>query len=279
MRAQAKPEDRFLLVNGIRLHYLDWGGGARPVLLLHGFTAHAHAWDALAQALSPRYHVLALDQRGHGDSDWARDGAYATEDHLADIAGFVEALGLPRLAIIGHSMGGRNAIAYAACFPERVERLVLVDSRPASDAGGAVMVRGLLSLIPPEIGSVDEIIPGLLQLFPRLSPEMAYHLARYGFRESASGVLTPKYDMAIGAQAHRAGYAAADLWPFIQQIRCPTLIIRGAESGVLTREAALRMAEAIAGSQFIEIEGAGHLVPQENPCAFETAVRRFLEGS
>jgi len=279
MGAQAVPQDRFLTINGMRLHYLDWGGGGGAVLLLHGFTAHAHAWDDLAQALSPSYHVLALDQRGHGDSDWARDGAYATEDHLADIAGFVEAMGLSRLAIIGHSMGGRNAIAYAACYPEKVERLVLVDSRPASDAGGADMVRRLLSLIPPQVVSVDEVVPGLLQLFPGLSPEMAYHLVRYGFRELATGRLVPKYDMAIGAQAHRAGYAAADLWPFIRQIRCPTLIIRGAESPVLTHEAALRMAGAIARSQLIEIEGAGHLVPQESPRAFETAVRRFLEGS
>jgi len=279
MTARAKPEDRFLLVNGLRLHYLDWGSGPRPILLLHGFTAHAHAWDVLAQALSTSYHVLALDQRGHGDSDWAPDGAYAIEDHLADIAGFVQALGLSRLAIIGHSMGGRNAIAYAACYPEIVERLVLVDSRPADDAGGADMVRHLLSLIPPEIDSVEEVVPGLIQLFPRLSPEMARHLARYGFRELATGRLAPKYDMAIGAQAHRAGYAAADLWPFIQEVRCPTLIIRGAESPVLSREAALRMARAIPGSQPIEIEGAGHLVPQENPRAFELAVRRFLEGS
>ena len=90
-----EPVDRSLRANGLNFHYLEWGDPAKPtVLLLHGASQQGHSWDFISLALSPDYHVLALDQRGHGDSDWASDGDYTIEAHQGDIDGFVQALGL-----------------------------------------------------------------------------------------------------------------------------------------------------------------------------------------
>src|SRR5512132_4120616 len=123
------PIDRDLKVNELRLRLLDWGGeGRTPLLLLHGFTGHAHALDTLAIALQPHYHVLALDQRGHGDSDPA--DTYTPLAAFEDPAGVVDQLALPPLAIVGFSMRGRNAMYFAAKRPDSVTRLVVVDIGP-----------------------------------------------------------------------------------------------------------------------------------------------------
>jgi len=118
-----KPEDRYLDINGLRLHYLDWGNyGLQPMLLLHGFLSHAHAWDDFALNFRSRFHVIALDQRGHGESEWSREAAYTLDDYFVDIARFVEALNLRKLILIGHSMGGaKRLILYCLHFSERRE--------------------------------------------------------------------------------------------------------------------------------------------------------------
>lgn len=274
-----KPQDKYLFVNGLRLHYLDWDEeGKQAMLLLHGFTTLAHAWDMVAPAFGDSYHVLAMDQRGHGDSQWADDAAYTTEDHLVDIAGFVDALKLDKFVLVGHSMGGRNAIMYTACFPQKVARLILIDSRPDNDPKGSQALRQLLTAIPDEISSVDELAPELKRLYPYLSPEMCLHLAHHGLRETENGKFRPKYDLRMRAQSARAGYGVSDLWLFFALIPCPTLIIRGTESPILSREAARRMCRANPRARLVQIEGASHMVPQENPAAFEEAVRGFLES-
>jgi pimeloyl-ACP methyl ester carboxylesterase len=125
-----KPEDKYLDIHGLRLHYIDWGGhGKQPMLLLHGFMGHSHVWDEFALEFRNHYHVISLDQRGHGESEWSQELAYSIDDHFSDISRFMEILGLDRIILIGHSMGGRNALLYAACCPEKIDRLVLVDSR------------------------------------------------------------------------------------------------------------------------------------------------------
>lgn len=273
-----KPEDKFLTVNNLGLHYLDWGNERQQaMLLLHGFTAHAHSWDGFAVAFRDRYHILALDQRGHGDSQWAKDAAYTTEDNLTDIAGFVDTLKLHKLVLIGHSMGGRNAIIYSGSYPDKVARLVIIDSRPQSDPIGAVAVRLMANALLDELNSVDQGVQALRSFFPHIPQQLAYDLVFYGVRELPNGKLTPKFDRAMKTEAQQESLLITNLWPFMGRIKCPTLIIRGAESPILPLDIAQKMAEAIPNSQLVEIEAAGHLVPQENPAAFEDAVRRFLE--
>src|SRR5690242_10650040 len=126
---------RFLQVGGLTLSALEWGEAGRPALcFLHGGSAHAHWFDAVVPAFADRYHVLSLDQRGHGASQWAPEPGYATEDFAADLLGMMDVMRWAQMTVIGHSMGGHNAMAFAAWHAERVERLVVVDSRPSIPA-------------------------------------------------------------------------------------------------------------------------------------------------
>ncbi len=124
------PRDRFVTVHGIRLRYRDWGGDGRPLVALHGAAAHAHWWDPVAPHLARRLRVLALDWRGHGRSAWPGSPAYRSQDFAAELGGVIERLGLRDVVVAGHSMGGHNAMAFAAWHPERLTRLVVVDARP-----------------------------------------------------------------------------------------------------------------------------------------------------
>ncbi|MGH7277765.1 MAG: alpha/beta fold hydrolase, partial [Candidatus Rokuibacteriota bacterium] len=124
--------DRVVDIGNLRLHLLEAGvRGGPPLCFLHGGAAHAHWFDAVTPAFTDRFHVVSLDQRGHGESDWSDPPAYGTEDFAADLLGVLDALGWARATIVGHSMGGHNAMSFAAWHPERVRALVIVDARPA----------------------------------------------------------------------------------------------------------------------------------------------------
>ena len=128
----ALARDRHVEINGLRLHLLEGGRIGGPVLcFLHGGSAHAHWFDAVMPHFADRFHVISLDQRGHGESEWASPPAYATEDFAGDLAALMDRMGWHRMALVGHSMGGHNATAFAAWHPDRVSALVIADSRPA----------------------------------------------------------------------------------------------------------------------------------------------------
>src|SRR5215469_11662808 len=115
MTTSIQPLSKTLTVNGLALHYLEWGKeNAPPIVCVHGYTGSADAFNALARHLQDRYHLLALDVRGHGESAWSPAGAYRYEDQADDLAGFADRLGLQKFALIGTSMGGIIAMAYAA---------------------------------------------------------------------------------------------------------------------------------------------------------------------
>jgi esterase len=277
MPGDAPPQDRYLDADGIRLHYLDWGNDAAPpMLLLHGFSGHAHTWDAFARAVCGEFHVLALDQRGHGDSDWAKDGAYTVDDHASDIAAFHDRLMLDPVVLIGLSMGGRNAMMFTAIHPGKVERLVIVDIGPDIDPRGAERVRRMAAEAPEEFASVDAAVAYLMSYYPHASDAVLRHRVEYGLKRLPNGTYTWKYDKALRDQRRRGPTPAVDLWPMVRRIRVPTLIMRGSESDIFTADAAQRMQVLIPGSQFVEIRGAGHAIPADAPEAFEKAVREFL---
>ena len=134
-----KAKEKDVTVNGVRLRYLDWGTeGRTPLVCLHSHTAQAHIWDEFAEAVSGQYHVLAVDQRGHGESQWA-DTGYARDRFVEDLAAFVDALDLKRFVLVGGSMGGWNSLLYTMDHPDRVERIVLVDIAPESSAESLAM--------------------------------------------------------------------------------------------------------------------------------------------
>ena len=273
------PKDRYLKINGLRLHYLDWGNhGCQTILLLHGFLAHAHVWDDFAVNLQSHYHVIALDQRGHGESQWSNDGAYSLDDHFSDIAHFIETLDLNELILIGHSMGGRHALFYAACVPHKEDRLILVDARPGNDPQAAYALRRLLATFPREAHSLKEVVQAIRSLYPYLSREMCYHIANHGYKRVHEGTYIPKYDTRMAQQSDDTGYATEDLWPFMKNVPCPVLLIRGNESHFLSREVAQQMCRALPQAKFQEIPESTHMPVQENPIATTKVIMDFLNN-
>jgi esterase len=272
------PKDKYLEGKGLRLHYLDWGKNVKqPMLLLHGFMAHAHAWDEFASDSRDRYRVIALDQRGHGDSQWSEEEAYSLDDHFSDIAYFIEALGLKDLILVGHSMGGRNALFYTACHPQNVERLILVDARPADNARASERLRHDLLHLPLRAGSLDEIAQAIRALYPSLSSDICHDLAFHGYKEEGLGeAFLPKYDARMGFHSDRMGCMTEDLWPFMKNVACPTLIVRGEESPFLSREDAQKMSVLIPRAEWVEIPQSTHMPVQENPVVFKRVISDFL---
>src|SRR5262245_16856552 len=133
-----RVRDRFARLDGLRIHFRDWLGptpDAPLLVLLHGARGDAHVWDAFGPVLAARYRVIAVDARGHGESDWSPTHDYGVEDHVADVTQLIEALGYGTASLVGASMGGTTAYSVAALFPDVVERLVLVDISPGPSPG------------------------------------------------------------------------------------------------------------------------------------------------
>jgi pimeloyl-ACP methyl ester carboxylesterase len=273
-----KPIERHREVNGLRLHYLEWGkGDSEPMLLLHGFMGHAHVWDNVASVFAERYRVLALDQRGHGESEWPEVGAYSIYDHYVDICGFIETLDLKHLNLIGHSMGGRNALLYAACTPQRVKRLILVDARPGNSVEASKALKDFVTSLPLRIHTVEEAAVVFKKLYPYLPEDLCCHIVRHGFREAGDGTLIPRHDTRMNRLSERSDFVAEELWNFLEIVTCPTLVIRGEESPFLSRTEGERMCRAILHAKLREIPHSTHLPAQENPLAFTREVLAFLE--
>ncbi|MCU1274241.1 MAG: alpha/beta hydrolase fold protein, partial [Bryobacterales bacterium] len=131
LAAQTPYQDRFITVNGLRLHYLDWGSpDKQPFIMLHGIGRVAHSFDHIAPTFNRDYHVMAIDMRGHGDSAWSPEGAYLVQDYAKDLEAFVAQLNLRNMVLLGNSTGGRVVQVYAGMHPERVAKLVVEDVGP-----------------------------------------------------------------------------------------------------------------------------------------------------
>jgi pimeloyl-ACP methyl ester carboxylesterase len=270
--------DRTIVLHGQRFHYTEWGDPtAPPVLFLHGITGHARTWDDEARLLAGRFRVLALDQRGHGDSDPAPDGDYSDAALLGDVAAFVDALDLRRLTLVGLSMGGRVAINYAGRHPGRIERLVVVDIGPEIAPAGRARVGVLMAGAPEGFATVDEVVAYMRANNLLYTQAMLRHRAQHAVRALPEGGLTWKYDRALrDAIRHGRMRVPADLWPQWRAISCPTLLIRGAESDILTSETAKRMVDELGCARLVVVPGAGHTVPGDQPEAFQSLLREFL---
>jgi pimeloyl-ACP methyl ester carboxylesterase len=265
-----RPLERDVVVNGLRLHLLDWGGdGRQALLLLHGFTGHAHAWDTLAIALQPHFHVYALDQRGHGDSDPA--DAYTPVLGCEDLAGVVDQLGLRSLVLIGLSMGGRNAMLFTSRRPEVVDKLVIVDIGPEVSRKTLDAAPG-----PPEPETWNSIEQAAQHLY-RSNPYPGIHYYRWvvshSLRQRDDGALVWKWHPSV---KERRSPGDVDWWAVVRSITPPTLVLRGAQSPVLDRDVAERMAKELPDGRFVEVPRAAHTLHEDNPDAVLTALRAFL---
>jgi pimeloyl-ACP methyl ester carboxylesterase len=260
-------------LGGLRFHYLDWGtAGAPPLLLLHGGAQTAHSWDEVAPDLARDHHVLALDQRGHGDTSWAPAGAYRRTDFVADVCAFLDDRGWAAATLIALSMGGLNAIAFAAAHPARARGLVVVDVAPTVERSGTDAIRRQLTVF--EFASFEEAVERAHAFNPRRSIGNLRERLGHALRQTPEGRWTYKFDPGIAAAGVDRDFAA--LWDDVRRLRCPTLLVRGAESPILARETAERFSRELPGAAVAEVAGAGHSVMGDNPAGFLGAVRPFL---
>ena len=270
--------DHRISLRGHRFHYTEWGDpAAPPIVMLHGLTGHARTWDDEARLLADRFHVFALDQRGHGDSDPALDGDYSDAALLGDLEAFVEAQHLTRVSLVALSLGGRVAMNYAGRHPDRVERLVVVDIGPDIAPAGRARVGGLMAHAPERFETLQEVVAYQRANNPRYAEAMLRHRAQHAVRPLPGGGFTWKYDRALRDAIRQDRLRTpADLWPQWRAIRCPTLLVRGSDSDILTEEIAKRMLEARPDARLAVVPGAGHTVPGDQPAAFQLLLREFL---
>ena len=276
------PDEQDLILGRMRFHYLDWGTrGLSPIVFLHGGGLNAHTWDLVCAALRRERHCLALDQRGHGESEWSPEMDYSTESHVGDLDAFVNALGLPRFVLVGMSLGGVNALAWAGKHWRRLAGLVVIDVGPEIRFDGVRKIQAFTSEATP-LESVDAFIDRAMTFNPRRNRDLLRRSLLHNLRRMPDGRFMWKYD-----QRHR-GKVAADpaayarrrdlLWSAVDAVECPTLVVRGAESDVFHDEDAERLAGRFKHGQWVKIAGAGHTVQGDNPAGLLVALRGFLEG-
>jgi pimeloyl-ACP methyl ester carboxylesterase len=270
------PEHHHAVLHGMRFHYLDWGTrGKPPVLLLHGGGQTARTWDLCALALRPRLHCLALDQRGHGDSEWAYDFAYAPDDHAQDFAALLDHLGIARAIVVGMSMGCLNGLCFSARWPERVAAFVAVDAGPWVQMEGGRRIADFVRGADGAQG-LDDWVAAAQRFNPRRDPRLLRQSLLHNLRALPDGKLTWKTDRRRPIDLGAIEGRLATLREKLDRIRCPVLILRGAESDVFSDEDAARFAAALPDARWTSIAGAGHAIQGDKPAELVREVAAFL---
>jgi len=270
------PQDHQLIIGTMRFHYLDWGGNGHPIVFLHGGGLNAHTWDVVALMLRDRYRCIALDQRGHGDSEWSPAIDYGVETQVRDVEGFGESLKLEQPILVGQSMGGLNAMAYAVRHSERLKGLVVVDVGPEIDAAGAQRIREFAST--PELESPEAFLERAVKFNPLRNPAVLRRSLFYNLRQLPSGKFALKHDQRRASEeAWRISTAQRErLRREVTRISCPTLIVRGELSDVLSDQAAENFARSLPHARWVQVEKAGHNVQGDNPRGLLDAILPFF---
>lgn len=279
------PEARYIsrnvVANGLRFHLLEWGDPAAPtVLLVHGGNHTAHTWDLVSMALSRTYHVVAIDQRGHGDSEWPRDGDGTVTAMNADIEALWDVLGLGRIRVVAHSRGGRAVMPLLA-KRDLAERLVLVDVAPVGGRqrgerpAGAAAPAGFTAV--REYESVDAYVEAVQKLDPARSRDSVLRTMRYNMIQRIEGRLVPKtMPLNVGSTATIADPLADLSIDDLKSIGCPVLLTRGAESAQLAPELARAFVAALPNARLVEVPRCGHNVHTQNTTGFLAEIIPFL---
>ncbi|GGS16884.1 hydrolase [Streptomyces humidus] len=279
----ATGEDRFITLNGLRAHYVEWGDPGRPaIVMLHGLRSYARTFAPLAARLADSHRILAVDARGRGDSDWDPHGEYYTSAYVGDLEQFADRLGLDRFVLLGHSMGGATSYVYAARHPERVTALIVEDIGPGSSisGAGAERIKREMAGTPTEFPDFEAARAYWRTLRPGISEAALASRLRHTLRPGSCGRWLWKADMAGIARARLDPDPARrlDLWPHIDGLRCPTLVIRGGASDFLPAATAEAMTARNPRVRTADIPGAGHYVHDDDPDSFCRLVEQFLTG-
>jgi pimeloyl-ACP methyl ester carboxylesterase len=272
------PTDHDIVVDGVRLHYLDWGRDERPALLfLHGGALTAHTWDLVCLALRADFHCLAVDQRGHGDSEWSPTLEYEPDAHARDIRGLLQRLDLRRPVLIGQSLGGLNAMTYATTAADQLGGIVMVDVGPSVHSSGVRRVADFV-MGDPGRGSVEDFLQRARAFNPRRDPRLLRYSLLHNLRPLADREwtwkydrrgLTPDYIVSIEKSLERLG----DL---TQTVTCPVLVVRGGDSDAFTDTDAASFAASLPDGRWATIAGAGHTVQGDNPRGLIQVLTDFL---
>lgn len=266
------PADRFVTVNNLRLHYLDWGNESKPPLIMvHGIGRVAHTFDHLAPAFTGDYHVLALDMRGHGDSSWDPGANYLVEDHVKDFEGFVSALGLRRVTLWGNSTGGRVVQVYAGLHPENVRALIVEDVGPERPKTISDNFARSVQRDSAGWASMDELVAQLKRENQGIPDDQLRVYARYGSKPGANGRLVWKRDPQLAK-----GFVETELWQYVKRITSPAIYVIGGRSTIVPSETQDELRKTIPGVQIVTMPGLGHYPSQEQPIEFERIVKAFL---
>jgi len=271
--AQTAYADRFATVNGLRLHYLEWGDARKPpLILLHGIARHAHTFDHLAGNLARDYHVIALDMRGHGDSAWSPEGAYLVEDHVKDLEALVTQLGLKRLTLHGNSTGGRVVQVFAGLHPDLVERLVVEDVGPERPQDIADAFARRVQQEANGWASEDELVAELVMQNRRTPEPILRTYAHFGLKPQANGRLVWKRDPNLVK-----GFVSTELWASVSRITSPTLYVIGGGSRIVPTETQQRLKQTLRDCEIVTMPGLGHYPNEEDTAGFLVILNRFLK--
>ncbi|MFA7248771.1 MAG: alpha/beta hydrolase [Dehalococcoidia bacterium] len=285
MSTSTRPRDEFVEANGLRFHYREWGDTRtrHAVVLLHGYAETSEVWNETAQDLAREFRVIAIDQRGHGLSDRASDRDYTRATQMEDLEAIIESLGLRSVTLIGHSMGGANAICYAAEHPEMVTALVVIETAPEVLRSGIETIRRLLATAP-SFASLDDAVEAFRDFFPYATTEQIERRVRASLTVNDDGAYVWDFDPVFRDPTSRppdpdpGQRRLSDLWDCADRVQCPTMIVRGSETDMLTPEAIQRLHRRVSGSRVSLIEDAGHSVPTDQPSALSLNIREFLQS-
>ena len=258
--------DKFVETNGIRLHYLDHPGGTPPILLMHGLTANAHAFDDYVRAgLSPRHRLLSVDLRGRGLSS-KPDTGYSIAEHARDIVGMLDTLGIDQIVMGGHSFGALVTIYVAAHFPERVSRLLLIDAAARLHPNVREMVAPSILRLGQTWPSFDDYLAKIRSapyLGEQWLPQMTeYYRADVRDLPGGKGITTHSSPAPI-QQAIEGALGLGEQWlDHIRSVVQPALLVNATgpygppdAPAILPRELAMETVEMMRNCRYAEVPG------------------------
>jgi pimeloyl-ACP methyl ester carboxylesterase len=267
-------EERSTGTDGRAFRYLERPGEDPPLLFLHGLGDSADQFEPIAAQLPDSWHLLALDQRGHGGS-FKPDEGYSPLDFADDAKALLDDLGLSSAHLFGHSMGGRNALLLSARYPNQVRSLILGDIGPDENPEDIKATRNFFEGLPDSFATPGEARAYLGERKPGYSEENLDLLMR-NFERAPDGTLRWRYSIAACIAAVTAA-RSRDWWQFLRRVRCPVLLLHVQGSTELSEEVADRMRCELPNARYVRIPHSGHNFHLENPERAAAEIQRFLE--
>jgi len=276
--AVAEPVERYITVDGLRIHYLDWTRAGDehkpPLLVLHGISRLARCYDHIAPHFTDRYRVIAMDMRGHGDSGWHPQGAYLVEDYVQDVEGLVQQLGLRDLVLWGASTGGRVVQVFAGMHPHLTKAVIVEDVGPERPKEVSSRRSGRMAREQLGWASIDELVGVLQAQYSRTPEARIRYLALHNSKPVEDGRIILKRDPAI-----EKGFIPTELWRFVKRIRAPIIYILGGASTIVPPQTQEELRRTLPHVQIVTMPGLGHYPSDDDPAGFVAIVDPFLAAA